>query len=34
LPQVLIDGQRIGGFEDTCILDGEGRLDHLLGRKP
>ena len=32
IPQIFIDGQHIGGFEDLEILDGAGRLDEMLGR--
>ncbi|HEY5720446.1 MAG TPA: glutaredoxin 3 [Gammaproteobacteria bacterium] len=31
VPQVLIDGQPIGGFEDMAELDIDGDLDRLLG---
>jgi thioredoxin reductase (NADPH) len=31
-PQIFIDGQGIGGYDDLQALDQEGRLDPLLGR--
>lgn len=31
IPQIFIDGERIGGFEDLEILNGDGRLDRLTG---
>ena len=30
VPQVFIDGQHIGGFDDLSALDRAGRLDELL----
>lgn len=29
IPQIFIDGEHIGGYEDLCILDEKGRLDAL-----
>ena len=31
IPQIFIDGDHIGGYEDLCLLDERGRLDALLG---
>lgn len=31
VPQVFIDGEHIGGFDDLAALDAEDRLDPLLG---
>ena len=31
VPQIFIDGQHIGGSDDLAALDGEGKLDPLLG---
>jgi len=31
VPQILIDEQPIGGWDELYALDREGRLDHLLG---
>jgi len=30
VPQVLVDGQPLGGFDDISALDREGKLDPLL----
>jgi len=30
VPQIFIDGQGIGGFDDTKKLDSEGKLESLL----
>lgn len=30
VPQVFIDGQSIGGYDDLSALDRSGRLDELL----
>ena len=30
VPQIFINGQHIGGFDDTAALDKEGKLDPLL----
>lgn len=30
VPQIFIDGQSIGGFDELYALDQEGRLDTLL----
>jgi len=32
VPQIFIDGQPIGGFDDMVALDRAGKLDALLGR--
>lgn len=32
VPQIFIDGQHIGGFDDLAALDHAGKLDPLLGR--
>jgi len=29
LPQIFINGEHIGGYEDLCLLDGSGRLATL-----
>ena len=34
VPQIFIDGQHIGGSDDLAALDGEGKLDPLLGIAP
>jgi glutaredoxin 3 len=34
VPQIFIDGQHIGGFEDLSALDANGELDRLLSNKP
>ena len=31
VPQIFIDGQHIGGFDDLSALDRAGELDGLLG---
>ena len=31
VPQILIDGQPVGGCDDIHALDRAGRLDPLLG---
>jgi len=31
VPQVFIDGRHIGGCDDTYALDGQGKLNPLLG---
>ena len=31
VPQIFINGQGIGGCDDLYQLDGEGKLDPLLG---
>ncbi|MCB0879702.1 MAG: glutaredoxin 3, partial [Thermoleophilia bacterium] len=31
VPQIFIDGQGIGGFDDLAALDRDGKLDPLLG---
>lgn len=30
VPQIFINGQPIGGFDELCALDQEGKLDELL----
>lgn len=30
VPQIFIDGQHIGGFDDMNALDMQGKLDRLL----
>ena len=32
VPQIFIDGQPIGGYDDACELDSTGELDRLLKR--
>jgi glutaredoxin 3 len=32
VPQIFIDGQPIGGFDDAHRLDAMGELDRMLGR--
>jgi glutaredoxin 3 len=32
VPQIFIDAQPIGGFDDIKRLDAKGELDRLLGR--
>ncbi|HSF56827.1 MAG TPA: glutaredoxin 3 [Candidatus Binatia bacterium] len=32
VPQIFIDGQSIGGYDDIRRLDATGALDRLLGR--
>ncbi len=31
VPQIFIDGNPIGGYDDARSLDAEGELDRLLG---
>ena len=31
VPQIFIDGHHVGGSDDLYALEGEGRLDPLLG---
>ncbi|MDH3724942.1 MAG: glutaredoxin [Thermoleophilia bacterium] len=31
VPQILIDDQPIGGWDELSALERQGRLDHLLG---
>ncbi len=33
VPQIFIDGQPIGGFDELNELDGSGELDRMLGRE-
>lgn len=32
VPQIFIDDQPVGGFDDLYALDRDGRLDALLGQ--
>jgi hypothetical protein len=32
VPQIFIDGQSIGGYDDIRLLDATGGLDRLLGK--
>jgi glutaredoxin len=32
VPQIFIDDQSIGGYDDARRLDATGELDRLLGR--
>jgi glutaredoxin 3 len=34
VPQIFIDGQSIGGYDDARRLDMTGELDRLLGLAP
>jgi GrxC family glutaredoxin len=34
VPQIFIDGQSIGGYDDIRRFDATGALDRLLGRSP
>lgn len=34
VPQIFIDGQSIGGYDDLRALDRAGKLDALLAGKP
>jgi glutaredoxin 3 len=34
VPQIFIDGQHIGGFDELSALDASGKLDELLAAKP
>jgi glutaredoxin 3 len=31
VPQVIVNGQPLGGFDDISALDRQGKLDPLLG---
>ncbi len=31
VPEIFIDGQLIGGYDDLAKLQSEGRLDEILG---
>ncbi len=31
VPQVIVNGQALGGFDDISALDRQGKLDPLLG---
>jgi len=32
VPQIFINGEHVGGFDDLAMLDQEGRLEVLLGK--
>lgn len=32
VPQIFINGEHVGGFDDLAALDHAGKLDALLGR--
>jgi len=32
VPQIFIDDEHIGGYDDLAALDRDGRLDEMLGR--
>jgi glutaredoxin 3 len=34
VPQIFIDGQHIGGFDDLSAIEANGELDRLLAAKP
>ena len=34
VPQIFIDGEHIGGFDDMAALDRAGKLDGKLGLSP
>jgi glutaredoxin 3 len=34
VPQIFIDGQHIGGFDELSALEASGELDQLLATKP
>ena len=34
VPQIFIDGQPVGGFDELYELEKSGELDRLLGRQP
>lgn len=31
IPQIFINGEHIGGYEDLCLIDGSGRLRDMTG---
>ncbi|HKK23009.1 MAG TPA: glutaredoxin 3 [Pseudohaliea sp.] len=31
VPQIFVDGEHIGGYDDLAALERSGRLDQLLG---
>ncbi len=31
IPQIFIDGEHVGGYDDLCLWDQRGRLDALQG---
>ena len=32
LPQIFVDGEHVGGYEDLCRWEADGRLDSLKER--
>ena len=34
VPQIFINGNSIGGYDDACSLDASGELDRLLSEEP
>jgi glutaredoxin 3 len=34
VPQIFIDGQHVGGFDDLSALERAGKLDRILGVSP
>ena len=32
VPQIFIDGDGVGGYDDLAALEASGELDRLLGR--
>ena len=32
VPQIFINGQHVGGYDDLAALDQAGKLDEILGR--
>ena len=34
VPQIFVNGQSIGGSDELCALEAQGRLDDLLAGKP
>jgi len=34
VPQIFIDGEHVGGFDDLAALDRAGKLDGKLGLSP
>lgn len=34
VPQIWIDEQHVGGYDDIALLDRQGRLDQLLSAAP
>lgn len=33
IPQIFVNGEHIGSFEDLQTLDADGRLDEMLGNR-